>query len=608
MTAPIEDRGRLQGLDGFERVTFVARGGSATVYRAWSIESERWVAIKLLDPSAHRVADREADVLTQLAHHPHVVDIEEVGVTDDGRPYLVEDFVGGGSLEAQRGAGARFPPSRVIQLGVELAGALAAAHDVGIVHGDVKPSNVLMDPDRSALLCDFGISQTQSLAITAGQTFSVTVLYAAPEVLEGARASVQADIYSLGLTLYTLAVGEQPYVGAAELGLVPLIDAICRRPLPPLDDETPRALSDVIAIATAKDPDDRFASMHDFETALRDAERGIGPTARRSRQRLPHGSRLAAAAISVLVVALVAVGLWWLRRPQSTRSEAALGAEPASAHVEGPGRVSSPSRLRWAKSTTTIPSSFAQRADGYLEIASYIPDDSYRLCLAAPLRTVVPEATKWCRLTYRGDGHGPSAPGRIDPSRSQMYVRVDLRDGATAFAVLDTCAHPFVVDPDTCTRGEAPIVETDVPYSNRYRTDWKSCGEPGSPFHFPFDELSACLSAAGQWFPLGAAATPFLNVHEQADVPGGPLRITFHRALPDGDPSVPRALSDAELDLYPDGRLHVRRDCFPAMEIQWIDPKGRHEVLDAPVSAAGDVLPPAFAAAKDKECVTDGTW
>ncbi len=198
----------------------VATGGMGTVWEAWDELLQRPVAIKeLLSQPTLREHDaamarnrviREARITARL-HHPHAVTLYDV-IDHGGQPCLVLQFVPSRTLSSMLKEQGSLPVAFVIGVGAEIASALAAAHEVGIVHRDVKPSNVLITAAGAAMITDFGISHAVGdVTLTSTGMVSGTPAFLAPEVARGARSGFPADVFSLGATLYTAVEGAPPF-------------------------------------------------------------------------------------------------------------------------------------------------------------------------------------------------------------------------------------------------------------------------------------------------------------------------------------------------------------------------------------------------------------
>jgi serine/threonine-protein kinase len=212
-------------LGGRYRLEHVAgHGGMATVFSAYDTVLDRKVAIKLLQRRRdetgvlHARFDREARAEGRIAH-PNVVSVHDVGETDDGRPYIVMDYVEGQSL-AELIAGTPLSSERVAAIGMGIARALAAAHALGIFHRDVKPANVIVDPQGIPHLMDFGLARelyADDVDVTSPGLLVGTANYVAPEQARYGTASPAADLYALGALLYHALTGAPPFDGASAL-------------------------------------------------------------------------------------------------------------------------------------------------------------------------------------------------------------------------------------------------------------------------------------------------------------------------------------------------------------------------------------------------------
>jgi serine/threonine-protein kinase PknK len=199
---------RAPDIPGYRDLSRIGRGGFSVVYRGEQVSLERSVAIKLLltdldDAAEVRRFTNECRILGRLGAHRHVVDVHDAGVTADGRPFIVMKFYGRGSLADRLKASGPLPPAEAVGVAIKLASALQAAHDIGVIHRDIKPDNVLVDDDGEPVLTDFGVA---AIADAAGRyTSSVAFSHAhvAPEVLDRNAFGVPSDLYSLGSTLHT---------------------------------------------------------------------------------------------------------------------------------------------------------------------------------------------------------------------------------------------------------------------------------------------------------------------------------------------------------------------------------------------------------------------
>ena len=252
----------------------LGNGGMGEVFEATDLTLHRNVAVKLLSPSlvqeepARARFLREARALAQV-NSPHVVAVYDAG-EDDERPYLVMELVEGTTLEHEFERAGRLEPARAVAIAKDIASGLASAHEQGIVHRDVKPSNVFLTSSDAAKIGDFGIARLErpdaTLTLT-GQTFG-SPPYVSPEQATGGTVDARADLYSLGCVLFQMLVGRRPFSGDDPVSLVyqhvhstpPRVDS--------LQPEVPVALGDLVAGLMAKDPDDRPDSAEEVQRAL----------------------------------------------------------------------------------------------------------------------------------------------------------------------------------------------------------------------------------------------------------------------------------------------------------------------------------------------------
>ena len=320
----MEDEGGLP--DRYRNPELIARGGMGEVYRAEDAHLARIVAVKLLPG---RFADneairgrftREALAVARLSHAPSTVTIFDVG-EHDGRPYIVMEYLAGGSLADRLERDGAQPVGRVLEWLGQAAAALDAAHANGIVHRDVKPANLLLDDDERVKVADFGVASAADLgSFTEAGTVVGTAGYLAPEQARGERATPASDLYALAVVAFELLTGKRPFERESSTAEAM---AHVSAPIPPASDsnpELPRELDDVLARGLAKEPEHRFATAAGFVDALRGAlDREAGTTRvaaiapvppARSQSRLPLLLLLLAGALvaGILAAALLARG------------------------------------------------------------------------------------------------------------------------------------------------------------------------------------------------------------------------------------------------------------------------------------------------------------
>lgn len=266
----------------------IGNGGMATVYRATDLTSGRLVALKVLSPFIAREArfrarfEREISLQREL-DHPHIVPILDAGEVD-GYHFIAMPFFGTGTLHdrMQKGPMSVREATRVMD---EISGALAHAHAKGIVHRDVKPSNILMDEQGNTYLSDFGFAYVPDSGISlTGSLLIGTPAYMSPEQCRGEDVGPSSDEYSLGVVLYQLATGRLPFEGDTPLAVVV---KHASEPLPPpreYNPNLPEPVEDVLIRALAKDPADRYASVAELNAAFHKAlEDARDPTRRSNR-------------------------------------------------------------------------------------------------------------------------------------------------------------------------------------------------------------------------------------------------------------------------------------------------------------------------------------
>ncbi|WP_219412449.1 serine/threonine-protein kinase [Pseudonocardia nigra] len=314
----------------------VGAGGMGTVWRATDELLGREVAIKRVRlgdlPPAQVAAARERTMrearIAAALHHPHVVSIFDVVVEDD-EPWLILEFVDSRSLGGVLDERGPLPPAEVAAIGAQVAGALAAAHEAGIVHRDVKPDNVLIDRSRTrrpgervplVKLTDFGIAHiADAPTITASHLLTGTPAYFAPETARGQGTDPRSDVYALGATLYTAMEGHPPF-GSGDDNVLGLLSRIARGDVPPPRRAGP--LTDLLRRLMADDPDARptAAQAHLELDRLSDTRTSaaatvVGPAAPTApvdtlvTAPVPRRRRMAVAVVGVLTMAAAAVAV-----------------------------------------------------------------------------------------------------------------------------------------------------------------------------------------------------------------------------------------------------------------------------------------------------------
>ncbi len=313
-------------LAGFRLKSLLGEGAMGTVYLAEETTTGRRVAVKLLAPELARDERfrrrflRETELAANL-NHPHVVPTLASG-EEDGTLYLAMAYVDGPDLRALLRREGRLEPERTLDLVEQVAGALDAAHEAGLVHRDVKPGNILVaaTPEgEDAYLCDFGLARHLSSvsSLTSDRGFVGTIDYVPPEQIEGETVDRRADVYSLGCVLYECLAGARPFDRDSELSV---LFAHLNDPPPRLTDlrpDLPAAFDTVFATALAKSPGDRYATCGELAAAARAAMRGEVLQRRRRR-----GRRILVAAAIVAVASAATAGVLLTRSEPARHGQA----------------------------------------------------------------------------------------------------------------------------------------------------------------------------------------------------------------------------------------------------------------------------------------------
>jgi serine/threonine protein kinase len=341
--------------DRYEIEELVGTGGMSSVYRAHDELLDRHVALKILhqhyndDEEYVERFRREARSVAKLAH-PNIVTVIDRG-EENGRQFIVFEYIAGENLKQLVDRAGRLPIRRAVELGLEIARALAFAHDQGLIHRDVKPQNVLLNGDGEAKVTDFGIAR--SLDVEHGMTQTGTVLgtsnYIAPEQASGRPVDAHTDVYSLGVVMYELLTGEVPFPGENFVAVAmkhinePPPNLLEKRP------DVPLRLAAAVDRALEKDPRDRFSSMHEFASELEtvlselgspDADRTAivhNPVVRQTRPRVAaRRSRwpLVLSLLALIAAAAVLAGVLALGGSKGSKTTSSSGGGSPAAPVK----------------------------------------------------------------------------------------------------------------------------------------------------------------------------------------------------------------------------------------------------------------------------------
>jgi serine/threonine protein kinase len=313
-------------LDRYEHQAFLGRGAAGTVYRARDTKLGREVAIKILHPSTSATQakrfDREAQALARL-RHPHVVELYDYGESPQG-PFLVMEFFPGESLRAKLEREGVLPQRLAARLVHDLARAIQHAHDKNLLHRDLKPANVLLGPDESVKVTDFGLARdvdpsTSRSQLTESGTCLGTPGYWSPEQARGDPVSPATDVYGLGAVLYACLTGRAPYVGEHLLHVMLVQASTPVDPPSSMRDDLDPELEAICLRSLEKDPGARYPSADALAKALGDWLRRASAPAALHRGPL---SPALAAALSLAVGALL-LGLALRSPPPGDEAHAA---------------------------------------------------------------------------------------------------------------------------------------------------------------------------------------------------------------------------------------------------------------------------------------------
>ena len=301
----------------------LASGGMGVVYRARDTHLDREVALKfpwpwfLRDASARQRFLREGRAAGAL-DHPNLCSIYEVGETDEGLIFLAMPLYSGETLKARLERDGRVPLPEAIAIFRQILRGVGAAHASGIMHRDLKPANLMVLPDGSVKVLDFGLAKVMEPSVTGSGTRRGTVAYMAPEQVRGLAVDARADLWALGVILYEMLVGRRPFDGEEDVVVAhailhdePALPSRMRAHVPP-------AIEDLVLHLLRKDPRRRVSSVAELERALAAADRrGSDPlvrrtwhATRRAGARIPRNAVRALGAGALTIVAGVVVSMW----------------------------------------------------------------------------------------------------------------------------------------------------------------------------------------------------------------------------------------------------------------------------------------------------------
>ena len=258
----------------------LGRGGMAKVYRGQDTVLGRTVAIKILAPQYAEDQGfvqrfrREAQAAARISNQT-IVSVFDTG-SDDGVHFIVMEYVEGRTLADYLTGGGRIMPDRAIDIAIDVARALEAAHTQGVIHRDIKPGNIMLDGQGDVKVTDFGIARVTATAETVAQTAAVlgTASYLSPEQAQGQPVDVRSDIYSLGCVLFEMVTGRPPFPGDSPVTVAS--KHVLEQPTPPsqINQDVSPDLDAVILRALAKNPANRYQSATEMREDLERVKRG----------------------------------------------------------------------------------------------------------------------------------------------------------------------------------------------------------------------------------------------------------------------------------------------------------------------------------------------
>ncbi|HET9512683.1 MAG TPA: protein kinase [Gemmatimonadales bacterium] len=312
-------------LSHYRIIQELGAGGMGVVYLAEDVRLGRRVALKLLPPEHTQDEDRlrrfqqEARAASAL-NHPNILTIHEVG-EEDGHHFIVTEFIDGESLRTVLHRTGTLAFAQALDAAVQVASALAAAHEAGIIHRDIKPENIMLRRDGYVKVLDFGLAKltetattpaTPPVALTESGVVLGTAQYMSPEQAAGRTVDARSDIFSFGAMLYEMVTGQPAFQGDSPMETVAAVLVREPRPLP---DSIHPGLSSVILRCLRKDPARRYQSMADLKVAVEDIREELtsGTRLRQVRQR----RRLVGAVLLPVVLAGAFFAVWAWRSPRS---------------------------------------------------------------------------------------------------------------------------------------------------------------------------------------------------------------------------------------------------------------------------------------------------
>jgi len=264
--------------DRFQVSRILGKGGMGTVYLARDARLDRNVALKVLNPEDLKADDKKHRFLREARtaasiRHPNVATIYEVGETDEGTPYLVMEYCEGETL-SQRIRRRPLDAAEFLNIARQIAAGVAAAHDAGVIHRDLKSANIMIEPTGAVKILDFGLAKAlnreltaKSLDTTSRRLFG-TLHYLSPEQTRGQQVDERSDLFAIGVVFYQMATGQFPFNAEAPLLVLEKIRDAEPEPFVPSDPSFPQGAARIIGILLQKDPVHRYQNAHELAADL----------------------------------------------------------------------------------------------------------------------------------------------------------------------------------------------------------------------------------------------------------------------------------------------------------------------------------------------------
>src|SRR6266404_4917563 len=268
--------------DRYEIIALLGQGGMGAVYKARDTELDRIVALKLIRPELAKNPEvlrrfKQELILARQVTHKNVIRIFDLGQAD-GFKFITMDFVEGQDLRALLLEKGKLAPDQAARIMLQICRALEAAHNEGVIHRDLKPQNIMLDANGRVYVMDFGIARSAYLpGMTQTGALVGTPEYMSPEQAKGEKLDERSDLFSLGTILYELVIGQSPYYSDTPLATLWKRIQEKAKPLNEVDPTIPKPLSDIVAKALEIEPENRFATAHEFAQHL-ESFLGISPS------------------------------------------------------------------------------------------------------------------------------------------------------------------------------------------------------------------------------------------------------------------------------------------------------------------------------------------